>query len=152
MTDKKQEISTDVKISLDDIYNAIKCLKPEHQVMVLANYKLPELYSIFENNETYNKYIKDLFAIAIEYNDRAIALSALHTEAFLQSIKKTEVLDGADLMCQMYDCMSEADQKRFCESMLQKKDFFEDTYKNMISVFENAVKSNEATEKNTVKE
>lgn len=43
-------------------------------------------------------------------------------------------------------------QKRFCESMLQKKDIFEDTYKNMISVFENAVKSNDVTEKNTVKE
>lgn len=123
ITDKKQEISTDVKISLDDIYNAIKCLKPEHQASVLANYKMPELYKIFENNQTYNKYIKDLFAVAIEYNDRAIALSALHTEAFLQSIKKNEVLDGADLMCQMYDYIPETDRKRFRESMLQKKDF-----------------------------
>jgi len=151
-TDKKQENSRNSNISLDYIYKAIGHLKPEHQVMVLANYKLPELYNIFENNETYNKYIKDLFAVAIEYNNRAIALSALHTEAFLQSIKKQEEFDPADTMCQMYDCMSEADQKRFCESMLQKKDFFEDTYKNMISVFENAVKSNEVVEKNTVKE
>ncbi|MCX4298597.1 MAG: hypothetical protein OSJ73_16445 [Lachnospiraceae bacterium] len=125
ITDKKQEISTDVKISLDDIYNAIKCLKPEHQASILANYKMLELYNIFENNETYNKYIKDLFVVAIEYNDRAIALSALHTEAFLQSIKKDEVLDGADLMCQMYDCIPEEDRKRFCESMLQKRDFCE---------------------------
>lgn len=125
VTDKKQEISTDVNISLDDIYIAIKCLKPEHQASVLANYKVPELYNIFESDETYKKYIKDLFAVAIEYNDRAIALSALHTEAFLQSIKKTEVLDGADLMCQMYDCIPEVDRKRFCESMLQKKDFCE---------------------------
>lgn len=125
VTDKKQEISKDVNISLDDIYNAIKCLKPEHQVSVLANYRLLELYNIFENNERYNKYIKDLFAAAIDFNDRAIALSALHTEAFLQSMKKNEVLDGADLMCQMYDCIPEEDRKRFCESMLQKKDFCE---------------------------
>lgn len=125
VTDKKQEISKDVNISLDDIYNAIKCLKPEHQVSVLANYKLLELYNIFENNERYNKYIKDLFAAAIDFNDRAIALSALHTEAFLQSMKKNEKLDGADLMCQMYDCIPEEDRKRFCESMLQKKDFCE---------------------------
>lgn len=125
VTDKKQEISTDVNISLDDIYNAIKCLKPEHQVSVLANYKMPELYNIFENNETYKKYIKDLFAVAIEYNDRAIALSALHTEAFLQSMRKNEKLDGADLMCQMYDCIPETDRKRFCENTLQKKDFCE---------------------------
>lgn len=122
ITDKKQEMSN---ISLDDIYNAIKCLKPEHQVSVLANYRLLELYNIFENNERYNKYIKDLFVAAIDFNDRAIALSALHTEAFLQSMKKNEVLDGADLMCQMYDCIPEADRKRFCESMMQKKDFCE---------------------------
>lgn len=125
VTNTKQENGTDINISLDDIYNAIKCLKPEHQVSVLANYKLLELYNIFESNETYNKYIKDLFAVATDFNDRAIALSALHTEAFLQSIKKNEVLDGADLMCQMYDCIPETDRKRFCESMLQKKDFCE---------------------------
>lgn len=112
-------------ISLDDIYNGIKCLKPEHQVSVLANYRLLELYNIFENNERYNKYIKDLFAVATDFNDRAIALSALHTEAFLQSIKKNEVLDGADLMCQMYDCIPEEDWKRFFGSMMQKKDFCE---------------------------
>lgn len=125
VTNTKQENGTDINISLDDIYNAIKSLKPEHQVSVLANYKLLELYNIFESNETYNKYIKDLFAVATDFNDRAIALSALHTEAFLQSIKKNEVLDGADLMCQMYDCIPETDRKRFCESMLQKKDFCE---------------------------
>lgn len=127
-------------------------MKPEQQGVILANYRLTELYNIFENNETYNKYIKDLFAVAIEYNNRAIALSALHTEAFLQSIKKQEEFDPADTMCKMFDCMSEVDRKRFCESMLHKKDFFEDAYKNMISVFENAMKSNGVTEKNTVKE
>lgn len=125
ITDKKQEFSKDVNISLDDIYNAIKCLKPEHQVSILANYKLLELYNIFVNNERYNKYIKDLFAVATDFNDRAIALSALHTEAFLQNMKKNEKLDGAGLMCQMYDCIPEADRKRFFQSMLQKKDFCE---------------------------
>ena len=125
ITEKKQEISTDGNISLDDIYNAIRNLKPEHQVSILANYKIPELYNIFESNEVYEKYIKDLFAVAIEYNNRAIAISALHTEAFLQSMRKQEAFDPANTMCQMFDCMSETDQKRFCEGMLQKKDFCE---------------------------
>lgn len=125
ITDKKQEISTDANISLDDIYNAIKCLKPEHQINILSNYKIIELFEIFSTNEQYEQYLNDLFAIAGEYRNRAIALSLLHTEAFLQSIKKNEVLDGADLMCQMYDCIPETDRKRFCESMMQKKDFCE---------------------------
>ena len=37
--------------------------------------------------------------------------------------------------------MTEADQKRFCEGMFQKKGFFEDAYKNMMDVFRSAMKS-----------
>lgn len=132
ITEKKKQISANNNISLDDIYNAIKRLKPQHQVCILANYKIPELYNIFESNEGYEKYIKDLFAVAIEYNNRAIALSALHTEAFLQSMKKQEEFDAADIMCQMFDCISEEDQKRFCEGMLQKKAFNENMYESIM--------------------
>lgn len=151
-TEKKQGNSVDSNISLDNIYKAIGHLKPAQQGVILANYKLTELYSIFSDDENYKKYIDDLYCVANGYIDRAVALSALHTEAFLQSMKKQEEFDPADTMCKMFDYMSETDQKRFCESMFQKKDFFEDAYKNMISVFENAVKSNEITERNTVKE
>ncbi len=112
-------------IELEHIYNAIRNLKPEHQINILSNYKIIELFDIFSTNEKYEQYLGDLFAIAGEYRNRAIALSLLHAEAFLQSMKKNEVLDGANLMCQMYDCILETDRKRFCESMLQKKDFCE---------------------------
>lgn len=125
VTDKKQEIEMSSNIELEHIYNAIRNLKPEHQINILSNYKIIELFDIFSTNEKYEQYLDDLFAIAGEYRNRAIALSLLHAEAFLQSMKKNEVLDGADLMCQMYDCIPEADRKRFCESMLQKKDFCE---------------------------
>lgn len=125
VTDKKQENEIRSNIELEHIYNAIRNLKPEHQINILSNYKIIELFDIFSTNEKYEQYLNDLFAIAGEYRNRAIALSLLHTEAFLQSIKRNEVLDGADLMCQMYDCIPEADRKRFCDSMLQKKDFCE---------------------------
>lgn len=113
-------------------------MKPEQQGIILNNYKITELYAIFANNESYEKYIDDLFAVAREYTSRAVALSSLHTEAFLQSMKKEE-FDPANTMCQMFDCMSEEDQKRFCEGMLQKKGFFEEAYKGMMKSFENAV-------------
>ena len=106
---------------------------------MILNYKLPELYSILADDESYIKYIKDLFAVSNEYSNRAIAISALHTEAFLQSRKKKEEFDAATTMCQMFDCMSEADQKRFCEGMLHKKGFFEDACKVMMDSFEKAV-------------
>ncbi len=95
ITEKKQVNSN---ISLDDIYKAIGYLKPEHQTVVLTNYKLPELYNILANNEGYEKYINDLFAVSNEYSNRAIALSALHTEAFLQSMKKRRIL-----RCRIYE-------------------------------------------------
>lgn len=97
-----------------------------------------ELYNIFANNGGYEKYISDLFAASKEYTNRAIALSALHTQAFLKSMQKEEKFDPAVEMCKMFDCMSEVDQKRFCEGMFQKKGFFEDAYRNLMDVFHNA--------------
>ena len=114
-------------------------MNPEHQAVILANYKLPELYSILADDESYKKYTDDLFAVSHEYANRAIALSALHTEAFLQSMKRKETFDPANTMCEMFDSMSEADQKRFCEGMMKKKGFFEDAYKMMMDSFESAV-------------
>lgn len=135
---ENQVINADSNISLDNIYKAIGCLKPEHQTNILVNFKLTELYSIFANNDGYEKYIGDLLAASKEYTNRAVALSALHAQAFLYSVEGKEEFDPADAMCQMFDCMSKEDQKRFCEGMFQKKEFFEDAYQNMMSVFENA--------------
>lgn len=136
ITEKKQVNSN---ISLDNIYNAIRYLKPEQQGIILNNYKITELYAILADDNEYEKYINDLFAVSHEYTSRAVALSSLHTEAFIQSIRKQEEFDPAITMCQMFDCMSEEDQKRFCENMLQKKGFFEDAYKMMMDSFESAV-------------
>ncbi len=127
---------------MQNIYDAIRYLKPEQQGIILSNFKLTELYSIFVDDKNYKKYIDDLFAVSDEYMKRAIALSALHTEAFIRSMKKPEVFDPASTMCQMYDCISEEDKKKFCEVMFQKKDFFQDAYKTMMDSFENAVKGN----------
>lgn len=52
-------------------------------------------------------------------------------------MQKKEKVDPAVEMCKMFDCMSEVDQKRFCEGMFQKNGFFEDAYKNMMDVFKN---------------
>lgn len=133
ITEKKQVNSN---ISLDNIYNAIRYLEPEQQGIILNNYRITELYSILADNEGYKKYINDLFVVAREYTSRAVALSSLHTESFLQSMKKKEEFDPASTMCQMFDCMSEEDQKRFCENMFQNEGFFKDVYKMMMDSFE----------------
>lgn len=112
-------------------------LKAEQQGIIISNYKLTELYDIFANNETYEKYINDLFAVSNEFMKRAVALSMLHTEAFMQNRKKEE-FNPVTNMCQMYDGMSEVDQKRFCKDIFQKKGFFEESVKMIQMYFENA--------------
>lgn len=145
-TEKKQENSTDNNISLDNIYKALGYLKPEEQGIILSTYKLTELYSICANDEGYRQYIRDLFSFANETINKAGALISLHTEAFKQSLKKQEEFNIVDSMNKTYDQLSEADQKKFCEEIFQKKGFFEDAYKMMMGVFENAVESGKSTD------
>lgn len=142
-TEKKQENSTDNNISLDNIYKALGYLKPEQQGIIISNYKLTELYSICENKETYEKYIRDLFTYANEIINKAGALISLHTEAFKQSMKKSEKVNRVDSMGKAYDQLSEADQKQFCKDMLGKKEFFEESVKMIQGLFENAIEVGE---------
>lgn len=58
-------------------------------------------------------------------------------------IRKKQEFDPASNMCQMYDQLSEADQKRFCQEMFQKKEFFEESVKMIQGLFENAIEVGE---------
>lgn len=82
-----------------------------------------------------------MFAVATEYNNRAIALSALHTEAALQSLGKQR-FDILKSMGQAYDSLSDIDKKIFCDDMLQRKEFFTDAYKSIMDSFESVVSQN----------
>ena len=114
-------------------------LKTEQQAIIISNYKLTELYGICENDERYKQYIRDLFTYANEIVNKAGALISLHTEAFKQSMKKTEEINAVDCMGKAYDQLSEANQKRFCQEMFQKKGFFEESVKMIQAWFESAI-------------
>ena len=108
-------------------------LKLEQQAIIISNYKLTELY------ERYKQYIRDLFTYANEIINKAGALISLHTEAFKQSMKKPEEVNAVDCMGKAYDQLSEANQKRFCQEMFQKKGFFEESVKMIQAWFESAI-------------
>lgn len=114
-------------------------LKLEQQAIIISNYKLTELYDICENDERYKQYIRDLFTYANEIINKAGALISLHTEAFKQSMKKPEEVNAVDCMGKAYDQLSEANQKRFCQEMFQKKGFFEESVKMIQAWFESAI-------------
>lgn len=49
----------------------------------------------------------------------------------------------------IYDCMPEEYKQKICSDMLNKKEFFEEAYKKIMSAFENAIeiqKDNEMSE------
>lgn len=124
------------KITIDNIYNAIRCLSPENQVKILENYKLTELHSIFADDNGYLKYVSDLFNISHEYFDRAMALMSLNTEALKESRKQK--FTTLEAMNQTYDSLSEEEKQKFCQDMLAKQEFFEDSCKVIMDVFEHA--------------
>ena len=132
LTTEKNQVNSN--ISIDNIYNATRYIKPEYQAIILANYKFTELYSIFMDDNEYGKYISDLFAVSNEYFYRAIALSSLHTEASIESRgkRKTDMLGTMGLA---YDNMAEGEKKAFCKDMLAKKEFFGDACKMIMDVF-----------------
>lgn len=135
ITEKKQINSN---ISLDNIYNAIRHIKPEYQAIILTNYKIAELYSIFIDDNEYEKYISDLFDVSNEYFYRAIALLSLHTEASIESCGKRKI-DMLDTMGLVYDNLTEEEKKTFCKNMFGKKKFFKDAYEVIMDSFQSAV-------------
>ncbi|MCI8557428.1 MAG: hypothetical protein HFI19_06625 [Lachnospiraceae bacterium] len=134
-TERKQTSNTN--ITLNNIYNGIKKLKPEYQKIILG-YKLPDLYLLFENNTEYQKYLKELIDNATIYINTFGALIALHKEA-LEESKRTQEFDILDTMNEVYDSLPEDKKIEFCENMLSKKEFFVDAYKRMMDTFESAI-------------
>ena len=124
-------------ITIDNIYNAIRCLSPEHQVKILENYKLTELYSILADDNGYKEYIFNLFNVSKEYSDRATALTLLHSEALTESLGKRKI-DMLEAVNQVYDGLSEEEKQKFCMGMLARKEFFEGSCKMIMDVFEHA--------------
>lgn len=132
----ENQVNNNSNITLDNIYNAIRYLKPDEQVKILENYKLTELYSIFADDNGYLKYISDLFNASHEYFDRAMALMALNTEAYRE--RRKQKLTTQEAMIQTYDNFSEEEKQKFCMDMLSKKEFFEGSCKMIMDVFGNA--------------
>ena len=125
------------KITIDNIYNAIRCLSPENQVKILENYKLAELHFIFADNNGYKEYISNLFNVSKEYSERAMALTLLHSEALTESLGKRKI-DMLEAMKQTYDWLSEEEKQKFCQDMLGRKEFFEGSCKMIMDAFEHA--------------
>ena len=133
---EKNQTGISSNITLDNIYNAIRYLKPKEQFKILENYKFTELYSILADREEFEKYISYLRNISHEYFDRVLALMSLYTKALEE--RRKQKLTTLEAMNKTYDGLSEEEKQKFCMDMLAKKEFFEDSCKVIMDVFGHA--------------
>lgn len=103
---------------------------------ILAQYKLCDLYSIILDDKKFNEHVETLNKYADAYRNTSIALMELEKE-----ICKGQKFDLLNAMAQVYDNMSEKDQREFCGKMLNKKNFFTAAYEIMMGIFRNGVKT-----------
>lgn len=136
MITEQKEVNSN--ISLDNIYNAIRYLKPEQQGIILSTYRVKDLSSILIDRKNYEKYITDLLQSATTYINTVGALADLRKEAVKDSEKSKE-FDIWETMIQVYDNLPVEYKKVFCMKLLDRREFFEDAYKMMMNIFENAV-------------
>lgn len=134
---RQQENNEPGKIDLNAIYNAVRNLNADSQKTILSQYKFSELYQLFRDYEGYTKYISELIKGASAYLQTANALSELYNE----SLKETHGRQESELIMSMnkaYEGLSDEARKKFCESMVGKKGFFEDAYKMIIGTLSSA--------------
>ena len=132
----EKQVNSSSNITLDNIYNAIRYLNPKEQLKIIENYKFTELYSILADKEEFEKYISDLRNISHEYFDRVLALMSLYTKALEE--RRKQKLTTLEAMNNTYDSLSEEEKQKFCMDMLAKQEFFEDSCKMIMDVFEHA--------------
>ena len=121
---------------MDNIYNAIRYLKPKEQLKIIENYKFTELCSILADRGEFEKYISYLRNISEDYFDRVLALMSLYTKALEE--RRKQKLTMREAMNQTYDGLSEEEKQKFCQDMLARKEFFEGSCKMIMDVFEHA--------------
>ena len=121
---------------MDNIYNAIRYLKPKEQLKIIENYKFTELCSILADRGEFEKYISYLRNISEDYFDRVLALMSLYTKALEE--RRKQKLTMREAMKQTYDGLSDDEKQKFCQDMLAKKEFFEGSCKMIMDVFEHA--------------
>ena len=132
------------EISFENVYNAIRNVKPEYQRVLFENYKLFDLYALIKDETGYQQHTTDLTNTAKKLISMLNAVTDLRKEA-IKECNEAQKLDIVDCMSQCFDKLSEADKKKVCGAMMGKKEFFSDAYGMMMDVFGNVLEKKEVS-------
>lgn len=120
-------------ITIASIYNSIRKLSKEDQILILANYKIGDLFKMYNNKEEFNKYRKYLIDTAELYTQTARALDKHREEAVEEGGDKWES-DMVNAMEEAYGSMTEWGQEKFCQEMAGDSGFFQKAYRAVIGM------------------
>ena len=139
LTTEKSQINNN-DISFINVYNAILSLDSKYQIALLENYKLPDMYYIIRDENEYMKHVKELSNTIQKLSDMLNAIINLRREA-IKDCKASQEYDVVESTCHIFDKMSGEDKKKFCGVMLDKKEFFTETYGLMMVAFESELEA-----------
>ncbi len=131
--DVKEKDGQEDSITIPAIYNSIKKLSKEEQILVLSNYKIGDLYKIYNNEKEFNQYRKYLVETAELYTQTARALDKHREKAVEEGGIKWES-EMVNAMQEAYGSMTEWGQEKFCQEMAKDSGFFQKAYRAVIGM------------------
>lgn len=136
--DVKETDVQESSITIPAIYNSIKKLNKEEQILILANYKIGDLYKMYNNEEEFNQYRKYLIDTAELYTQTVKALDKHREKAEEEGGIKWES-EMVNAMQEAYGSMTEWGQEKFCCEMAKDSGFFQKAYRAVIGMLVNGV-------------
>lgn len=134
---KQQNMLTETSV-----YSAIWNLDAESRSLLLANYKLGELYQIVSSQKDLAKCLEDYASNAILYINAMKAITQLRAEAMKESYVNRQE-NAVSTMETVYDGLPDSHKKDFCRRMVERNDFFQEAYKEIMGKFHSALRGQE---------
>ena len=131
-TENQHENKQQNSITENSVLSAIRKLDSMSCGLLLKHFKLGELYQMIATEKDLARCTENFSIMATFYIDLVSALVKLRTEAIKELNGKNEE-DTINTIQSVYDGMSDVCKKEFCRKMVDRGDFFQDAYKEIMS-------------------
>lgn len=138
-TENQQENKQQNSITENSVLSAIGKLDSMRQGLLLKHFKLGELYQMIATPKDLARCTENYSIMATFYIDLVGALIKLRTQAIKELNGKYEET-VVDTMEAVYDGMSDTYKREFCRKMVDRGDFFQDAYKEIMGKMNSVLK------------
>lgn len=143
-TENQQENKQQNSITENSVLSAIGKLDSMSCGLLLKHFKLGELYQMIATEKDLARCTENFSIMATFYIDLVSALVKLRTEAIKELEGKSEG-NPVSTMEAVYDGLSDVCKKEFCRKMVDRGDFFQDAYKEIMGKMNLALRGHKET-------